>query len=201
MEALKAEIARKRKQMEATSLVGEKKFFKRGDLEAHQSQAYWDRYYAKNKARRPDQQVLLFLHLFHTNYRMNWRVETSKLQTDEPRTSVDGSEDQALAESRVEESDSQSMSEVRKGLRERGQPIQLFGETESESRRRLRKLQLEAPELNEGGRNEYMAAMHKVTSLRKTWNMEMKGMYTRWKKSWWRRWRRAVQARKADTML
>jgi len=53
-------------------------------------------------------------------------------------------------------------SEVIRRLRERGEPIKLFGETERDSLRRLRKLEIEAPDIEKGLRNDMKAAMDQV---------------------------------------
>lgn len=52
--------------------------------------------------------------------------------------------------------------EVIRRLRSRGQPILLFGEAEAEAMKRLRKLEIEMPELKEGWRNEFQAALDQV---------------------------------------
>jgi pre-mRNA-splicing factor 18 len=52
-----------------------------------------------------------------------------------------------------------SRREVLRRLRERGEPILLFGETEEESSRRLRKMEILEPEVNRGFRNDFQAAL------------------------------------------
>ncbi|KAI6239759.1 PRP18-like protein [Aphelenchoides fujianensis] len=52
--------------------------------------------------------------------------------------------------------------EVVRRLRSRGEPILLFGESHMEAQRRLRKLEFEQPELKEGWKNEFQAALRKV---------------------------------------
>jgi pre-mRNA-splicing factor 18 len=52
--------------------------------------------------------------------------------------------------------------EVVKRLRIRGAPILLFGETHKEAQKRLRKLEIEQPELKEGWTNEFQNALNKV---------------------------------------
>ena len=134
MDVLKAEIARKRKQLEKAAVVAPtKKFFRQGDLAAAQQEDYWNKYYAKHK--------------------------------DAPRRSQDEPEEEAVARLDATSSEGESSAtpaEVRSGLRERGQPCRLFGESDDEARRRLRRLQLDAPELKEGWKNEFQSAMNKV---------------------------------------
>jgi len=55
-----------------------------------------------------------------------------------------------------------SRREVLRRLRERGEPILLFGETEEESSKRLRKLEILEPEVNRGFRNDFQAALEQV---------------------------------------
>uniref|UniRef100_A0A1I8EFL5 Pre-mRNA-splicing factor 18 n=1 Tax=Wuchereria bancrofti TaxID=6293 RepID=A0A1I8EFL5_WUCBA len=52
--------------------------------------------------------------------------------------------------------------DVIKRLRSRSQPIALFGETEQESRARLRKLEIEQPDMKEGWKNDFQSAMKEV---------------------------------------
>ncbi|KAI1724998.1 prp18 domain-containing protein [Ditylenchus destructor] len=52
--------------------------------------------------------------------------------------------------------------EVIKRLRSRGAPILLFGETEKEALLRLRKIELEQPELKEGWKNDFQTALNDV---------------------------------------
>ncbi|XP_043229755.1 pre-mRNA-splicing factor 18-like [Amphibalanus amphitrite] len=55
-----------------------------------------------------------------------------------------------------------SRSEVVRRLRDRLEPILLFGETELEAFRRLRRLEILEPEVNRGMRNDFQAAMDQV---------------------------------------
>ncbi|XP_014239420.1 pre-mRNA-splicing factor 18 [Cimex lectularius] len=55
-----------------------------------------------------------------------------------------------------------SRKEVIKRLRERGEPILLFGESEFDAFKRLRKCEILEPEPNKGFRNDFQEAMEKV---------------------------------------
>uniref|UniRef100_A0A4W3J443 Pre-mRNA-splicing factor 18 n=1 Tax=Callorhinchus milii TaxID=7868 RepID=A0A4W3J443_CALMI len=55
-----------------------------------------------------------------------------------------------------------SRQEVIRRLRERGEPIRLFGESEYEAFQRLRKIEILAPEVNKGLRNDLKAALDKI---------------------------------------
>ncbi|KAJ8046730.1 Pre-mRNA-splicing factor 18 [Holothuria leucospilota] len=132
MDFLKAEIARKKRQLETdvSSSASKKNFFKRGDLIAKQKEDYFKR------QKRDD----------------------SKDQTDEggnSRKRID-STDQDNKEVTY------SRQEVIRRLRERGEPIRLFGETNSEAFYRLRRIEMLAPEINKGLRNDFKDAMDKV---------------------------------------
>nr|CAG4645447.1 EOG090X03WO [Lynceus sp. MCZ IZ 141354] len=52
--------------------------------------------------------------------------------------------------------------EVIRKLRDRGEPILLFGEDEVSAFKRLRKLEISAPEINKGFRNDFQEALEKV---------------------------------------
>lgn len=52
--------------------------------------------------------------------------------------------------------------DVIRRLRARGAPILLFAETLRDAQTRLRKMEIEQPELKEGWKNEFQAAMDKV---------------------------------------
>uniref|UniRef100_A0A8C1FSW8 Pre-mRNA-splicing factor 18 n=1 Tax=Cyprinus carpio carpio TaxID=630221 RepID=A0A8C1FSW8_CYPCA len=55
-----------------------------------------------------------------------------------------------------------SRQEVIRRLRERGEPIRLFGESDYDAFQRLRKIEILAPEVNKGLRNDLKAAMDKI---------------------------------------
>nr|CAG4641592.1 EOG090X03WO [Eurycercus lamellatus] len=52
--------------------------------------------------------------------------------------------------------------EVIRRLRDRNEPVTLFGETDIEAFRRLRKLEISEPEINRGLRNDFQEAMERV---------------------------------------
>ena len=55
-----------------------------------------------------------------------------------------------------------SRPEVTRKLRERGEPIMLYGESELDACSRLRQLEISAPEVNRGFRNDFIEAMEEV---------------------------------------
>ncbi|XP_077981211.1 pre-mRNA-splicing factor 18-like [Glandiceps talaboti] len=134
MDFLKAEIARKKKQLAENKVTGDgKKFFKRGELIAKQEEEYWK----KNS--------------------------TDKNDSPEKDKEKAGSQQTDFAAQTSENSEfTLSREEVVRRLRERGQPVRFFGETDLEAFQRLRILEIQEPEINQGMRNDFKAAMDKV---------------------------------------
>jgi pre-mRNA-splicing factor 18 len=132
--SLKAEIERKRKNVESMNvLLPEKKFFRRGDLEAKHEEAYWKNYYSKSNDNSS-------------------KTSSSTNDTDEKTTTLN------------EKFQLPPRTDVIKKLRERNQPILLFGETDLDSYRRLRLLETTEPELK-GQRNDFKAGKFKKFSI------------------------------------
>jgi len=128
MDILKAEIERKRKQLQEQ--VGtDRKFFKREELIRKEEQEYWER----QRQRNGDE------------------PSTTSLESNETSTSESKDTEKILPRK-----------EVVRRLRERGEPIILFGETEAESFKRLREIEIQEPEMNRGLRNDFQAAMEQV---------------------------------------
>ncbi|KAF4517244.1 hypothetical protein B566_EDAN011628 [Ephemera danica] len=128
MEALKAELARKRKQLEDSKIIAPgKKFFKRNELLAKQEEDYLKKNCPK----------------------VNLQATSSKQEH-----SVDGQDDTSapLLPRR----------EVIRKLRDRGQPILLFGEFDVDAFKRLRRLEIIEPEVDKGMRNDFQEALEQV---------------------------------------
>ncbi|VDK57317.1 unnamed protein product [Anisakis simplex] len=141
MDVLKAEIERKRKQVkDVVDEVSGKKYFKRGELVEKQKQAYWQKYNSKHG--------LCVQSTSSTNEAVS--DNDSKKDTNHESKEI------------IDESDDLSRAEVIRRLRTRSQPITLFGESESESRARLRKLEIEQPDMKEGWKNDFQSAMREV---------------------------------------
>ncbi|XP_025833985.1 pre-mRNA-splicing factor 18 [Agrilus planipennis] len=133
MDILKAEIAKKRKQLEETELVcSDKKYFKRADLVAKEHEEYQKKY--------------------------------GRLISEHCVSSVKSSEGFSGSLSNEDNLDRSGLPrhEVIARLRDRGEPILLFGETELDAFRRLRKCEILEPEMNKGFRNDFQEAMEKV---------------------------------------
>ncbi|KAM4037669.1 pre-mRNA-splicing factor 18 isoform 2-T2 [Anomaloglossus baeobatrachus] len=134
MDILRAEIARKRKQLEEKELVGEsKKYFKRSELAEKEREAYFER--------------------------CGFKVQNQE-EEEKPSTSNNPVLDLELAEEKLPMT--LSRQEVIRRLRERGEPIRVFGETDYDAFQRLRKIEILAPEVNKGLRNDLKAALDKI---------------------------------------
>ncbi|KAL7871036.1 hypothetical protein SRHO_G00085330 [Serrasalmus rhombeus] len=134
MDILKAEIARKRKLIEDKELVDDsKKYFKQAELARKEEEEYYRR----------------------CGYKMDKKEEEVT-----PSTSSNPVLELELTEEKLPMT--LSRQEVIRRLRERGEPIRLFGETDYDAFQRLRKIEILAPEVNKGLRNDLKAAMDKI---------------------------------------
>ncbi|XP_015364740.1 PREDICTED: pre-mRNA-splicing factor 18 [Diuraphis noxia] len=132
MDLLKAEIEKKRKQLENANLLNpNRKFFKRSDL--------------LNKERE--------------EYLKKSTIKIEGLENPvEKQSSGSGDE----SNSSTSEKHTLSRKEVIRRLRDRGEPITMFGESELDSFKRLRRSELAEPESNKGFRNDFQEALEKV---------------------------------------
>ncbi|XP_012692828.1 pre-mRNA-splicing factor 18 isoform X2 [Clupea harengus] len=134
MDFLKAEIARKRKLMEEKDLMDDnKKYFKRSDLARKEEEDYYKRCGYKVEPKAP---------------------EAKASSSSNPKLELE------MAEERLPMT--LSRQEVIRRLRERGEPIRLFAESDYDGFQRLRKIEIQAPEVNKGLRNDLKAAMDKI---------------------------------------
>ena len=141
MDLIKAEIERKRKQLLEKQLVGpERKFFKREELIKKEQEEYLERH-RKQTSQNEESET--------TPSSSSSNVESVVIAT-----SADGSS--TTTEKIL------PRKEVIRRLRERGEPILMFGETEVDSFRRLRQIEIQEPEMNRGLRNDFQEAMDQV---------------------------------------
>nr|XP_031526803.1 pre-mRNA-splicing factor 18 isoform X2 [Vicugna pacos] len=134
MDILKSEILRKRQLVEDRNLLVEnKKYFKRSELAKKEEEAYFERCGCKIQPKEEDQKPLT-----SSNPVLELELAEEKL----PMTL--------------------SRQEVIRRLRERGEPIRLFGETDYDAFQRLRKIEILTPEVNKGLRNDLKAALDKI---------------------------------------
>ncbi|KAF7246584.1 Pre-mRNA-splicing factor 18 [Varanus komodoensis] len=135
MDILKAEIARKRKLLEEKELLAEnKKYFKRSELAKKEEEAYFQR--------------------------CGYKIQQEEEEEEKAITSSNPVLELELAEEKLPMT--LSRQEVIRRLRERGEPIRLFGETDYDAFQRLRKIEILAPEVNKGLRNDLKAALDKI---------------------------------------
>lgn len=128
MDILKAEIERKRKELEDKDLLKpQKKYFRRGELTAKELEKYKSKYNPN-----PD----IFTN--STEVEKGDKSDTDVKHNILPRH------------------------EVITKLRDRGEPILLFGESDTDAFKRLRKSELLEPEVNRGFRNDLQEAMEQV---------------------------------------
>ncbi|XP_029414283.1 pre-mRNA-splicing factor 18 isoform X4 [Nannospalax galili] len=143
MDILKSEILRKRKLVEDRNLLVEnKKYFKRSELAKKEEEAYFERCGYKPINAKPSGEI------------------QPKEEDQKPLTSSNPVLELELAEEKLPLT--LSRQEVIRRLRERGEPIRLFGETDYDAFQRLRKIEILTPEVNKGLRNDLKAALDKI---------------------------------------
>ncbi|OQV23970.1 Pre-mRNA-splicing factor 18 [Hypsibius exemplaris] len=142
MEALKAEIARKRKALETADVAANPesghKYYKRADLEAKLADDYR-------------------------------KKQAAEQLSDGGPSGRESSPDVFTSKSKNRSGPAEYGEEVRlprkevvRRLRERNEPIRLFGESDEDSMLRLKDLEIQEPEVNVGFRNDLKAAMDKI---------------------------------------
>jgi len=138
MDFLKAEIARKKKQMEDSKVMApDKKYFKRGDLAAKQEEEYWKK---------------------HKRLRLVQEEDGYNSPGSPGQSGSDHEKEKAPEEEKI----TISKKEIIRRLRDRGEPVKLFGESEMDTFQRLKKIEMLQPEINKGFKNDFKAAMDKV---------------------------------------
>lgn len=138
MDFLLAEIERKSKQIEQNEVTSNKKYFRRGDLASKQAEEYKKKQKEKLKEREE---------------KSGKRAAEEENVFSRFKKKKDGSDAKSAMIPREE---------VIRRLRERGEPIRLFGESDDEACQRLRIIEMHAPEINKGLRNDFKAAMEKI---------------------------------------
>ncbi|XP_020909429.1 pre-mRNA-splicing factor 18 isoform X2 [Exaiptasia diaphana] len=138
MEFLLAEIDRKSKQLDKNEVTSNKKYFKRGDLAAKQAENYKKKQQLKEKEKE--------------KYGSPSGSEEFSAHPNKKRKGNDGESKPVMI----------PREEVIRRLRERGEPIRLFGETDEEAYQRQRRIEMMAPEINRGFRNDFKAAMERI---------------------------------------
>nr|CAH8871280.1 unnamed protein product [Trichobilharzia regenti] len=141
MDLVKAEIARQREKLASSGLVGNNKFFKRSLLKQKEEEEYL------SKSKRNKEQA------------NNYEDYDYKTKTDEEDLLLKKFEERNREER--EKGKLMPRKEVIRLLRERNQPIRLFGESDYDTFQRLKRVQLLEPE-SKGLRNDLIAALDKI---------------------------------------
>jgi pre-mRNA-splicing factor 18 len=140
MDILKAEIALKRKQLETKQLIGpNKRQFKREDLIRAEEEEYWKRH------KQAEQEA-------NSGTTSGVEAASSRVRDASARDS-DAKKPEDIIFARKE---------VIKRLRERNEPIVLFGESEHDAFVRLKHLELINPDHTKGQVNDFQQAMEQV---------------------------------------
>ncbi|KAI7933121.1 hypothetical protein MJO28_017809 [Puccinia striiformis f. sp. tritici] len=156
MDTLKAEIELKRKTNSNTEEEGQptkKKYMRKGDLAKLEADRELAEKKKKNEAAKVASNELIRKKLEVTKENKLASNNNSGSGTPNPQTEAENENQPELYNVSNEEA-------VRR-LRNKGQPIRLFGESDKERRLRLRAIQL-IEERTEGGRNELMQALEGV---------------------------------------
>ena len=137
MDFLKAEIERKKRQLAEKNVVGpNKKYFKRGELMEKEREEYF-------KKLKPKEEDVKYV-----------------AEINQPKEKDDKNEVQ-------DNSDLPNLprDEVIRRLRERLEPILLYGESENDAQIRLRSIEVNEPDKIEGIRNDFKDAMDRVEKV------------------------------------
>ncbi|KAJ3048695.1 mRNA splicing protein prp18 [Rhizophlyctis rosea] len=160
MDLIKEELERKRKALSQLAPPG-KKFIKRGDLEKLRQQQYREEQEKLEQERAKKLQKRLASTAPHDSSTSKPRPGTSEASGSN-RSSRAGSANPLDSPTEVEPDEPDifniSNEEVVRRFRSRNEPIRLFGETDRQRIRRLRKLE-STEERTEGQRNDLRAAM------------------------------------------
>ncbi|KAH8865338.1 Pre-mRNA-splicing factor 18 isoform 3 [Schistosoma japonicum] len=142
MDLVKAEIEKQRKKLVTSGLLpGNKKFFKRSLLRQKEEEEYF------SKSKRPKEQSN---NVEDYNFRTKTEEEDLLLKKFEERSREEREKGKLMPRK-----------EVVRLLRERNQPIRLFGESDYDTFQRLKRVQLLEPE-SKGLRNDLIAALDKL---------------------------------------
>ncbi|CCM04695.1 uncharacterized protein FIBRA_06881 [Fibroporia radiculosa] len=159
MDALKAEIANKRKVFEAEPILSRPtKYMRRGDIERLKEENERKEREEKETREREEQEKQL-------EERRRSSAKASFSRTDTGSPFPDGISDSASPA--PESSFNISNEETIRRLRAKGQPIRLFGEFDKDRRLRLRALELieEKNHERQGGQNDFKKALEDVENV------------------------------------
>lgn len=133
-----AEMERKRKQLESSKVTSKKKYFKRGDLSAELAKKSDEKSSSK--------------HGEHESVEENKEGESDYIKN----------LIKPISEKSEQKYKEVSCGELVRRLREKGEPIKLFGETHEETCQRLRVIEMMSKDDDRAGRNDFKAAMDRL---------------------------------------
>lgn len=173
MDALKAEIALKRKVLQDDPLLSNRptKYLKRGDIEKmrlEQEQKEREAKEAKKRIEKETQGKVTDFFTHVSNSKTIWYLQQLSVST--PRSSKSPMPTSDPTIPKPEGAFNISNDETIRRLRLKGQPIRLFGETDKERRLRLRALELIEERGGEkgGGTNDFKKALEDVEQNERT---------------------------------
>ncbi|KAI5831474.1 Prp18 domain-containing protein [Schizophyllum commune] len=163
MDALKAEIATKRKAIEVDGRPS--KYMRRGDLERLREQEEAAKKAAEREAKEKEKQAAEERARAATKSKETTR-SPSRSSSVNPGTPSNG-ERAGSVPAATGEAFNISIEETIRRLRQKGQPIRLFGETDRDRRLRLRALELieERGHDRQGGQNDFRKALEDVEKV------------------------------------
>ena len=168
MDALKAEIAVKRKAIQDDA-QGPSKYVRRGDLERLKAEKEQE---TREQAEKLATSQVSPCHAFHSSLLISFywskQVGSSRASTNSPMPDTVSESAPAHPESSYNLSNEETI----RRLRIKGQPIRLFGESDRERRLRLRALELieERDQERQGGQNDFKKALEDVENVEKQMN-------------------------------
>lgn len=167
MDLLKAELAKKRKLLESKSLVSnEKKFFKREELIQKEEEDYWKRQAEKEAERSRKNKINAVKGDSDSGDEGDLAAmakspeEIAKMKLKKFITHQAGASSGSDSKGGKEEERIMPRKDVIKRFRDRNEPILLFGESEVDAFRRLRKYEILEPDVSDRGlRNDFQVCL------------------------------------------
>lgn len=172
MDALKAEIATKRKALTEDPILASRptKYMRRGELEKMKEEQ-------ERKAREEREQAERTAREAAQEKKAAQTLAKSQTPTSRSASPAQGSTVRDAESPKPESSFSISNEETIRRLRVKGQPIRLFGESDKDRRLRLRALELieEKGHDRQGGQNDFKKALEDVENVERELKSKTKG--------------------------
>ncbi|KDQ24588.1 hypothetical protein PLEOSDRAFT_1113858 [Pleurotus ostreatus PC15] len=172
MDALKAEIATKRKALTEDPILASRptKYMRRGEIEKMKEEQ-------ERKAREEKEQAERTAREAAQEKKVAQDLAKSQTPTSRSASPAQGSTVRDAESPKPESSFSISNEETIRRLRVKGQPIRLFGESDKDRRLRLRALELieEKGHDRQGGQNDFKKALEDVENVERELKSKTKG--------------------------